>query len=282
MRSVKKIVSVVLSLLIFLFAVQPAWAWGREGHHLVAIIAQNHINDTTKARLQELLGTETLVSISTWPDEVRHDRDETSGWHYVDIPKNAAFFDEQRDCYQPYASHKGADTDHRDCVVDRIEMFARQLADTNQSKEARLEALKFLVHFVGDVHQPLHAIDEAAGGNQIKIVLFGSTTCGENHPCNLHSAWDSGLIEQTKLDEAAYAQKLESLIQAENLEHHVEGTPADWANESHWFAEGALVEPGGAVDQLYFDHEISVVNERLALAGLRLAHMLDGAFQAHP
>jgi hypothetical protein len=274
---VKKIAGFVLAIFVFFYSVQPAWAWGREGHRIVAIVALNHVSDATKAKLTEILGTETLVSISTWPDEIRHDRDETSGWHYVDIPKNAAFFDEQRDCYQPYANHKGADTDHHDCIVDRIEMFSRQLADTSQSNPVRLEALKFVVHFVGDVHQPLHAIDEAAGGNQIKVVLFGSATCGENHPCNLHGAWDGALIEHTKLDENAYASKLEDLIRAENLQLDVDGTPADWANESHRYAEGALVETGGAVDQIYFDHEISVVDQRLALAGLRLARLLDDA-----
>ena len=274
----KKIAATLLALFSLSYSVQPAWAWGREGHRIVAIIALNHVSDATKAKLQEILAFETLASISTWPDEVRHERDETSGWHYVDIPKSAAFFDEQRDCFTPYANHKGAETDHHDCVVDRIDMFSRQLADPAQSHDARLEALKFVVHFVGDVHQPMHAIDEAAGGNYIKVILFGKQTCYENHPCNLHGAWDEGLIEHTNLDENTYASKLEDFIKEHNLQNHVDGTPADWANESHRYAEGALVEPGTAIDELYFDHEISVVNERLALAGLRLARLLDDVF----
>ncbi len=196
----------------------------------------------------------------------------------MDIPKAAAFFDDARDCYQPYSNHKNADTDHQNCVVDRIDMFAAIAADKSQPKQARIEALKFLVHFVGDIHQPMHAVEEAAGGNQIKVVLFGSKECGENKPCNLHSVWDSALIEHTKLDETEYGQKLEEQIQSEHLEQRPEGRPADWANESHRLAEGALVEQNGIVDELYFQHEISVVDERLALAGLRLAHTLDVVF----
>ena len=262
---------------MFVLAAEPMWAWGVEGHHIVALIAQHHISAKTQAKVQELLGAETLVSVSTWPDEIRHERDEAAGWHYVDIPKSAAFFDEARDCYQPYSNHKDSDSDHHNCVVDRIDLFARVVADRTQTKEARKEALKFLVHFVGDIHQPMHAIDEAAGGNQIKVVQFGSASCGENRPCKLHSMWESGLIEHTKLNESAYAQKLESLIQIAELEQRAHGTPADWANESHQLAEGALLPPGALVDELYFQQEIGVVDQRLALAGLRLAQALDDA-----
>ncbi len=256
---------------------KPLGAWGRQGHHIVALIAEKHISAETKAAVKELLGDETLVSVSTWPDEIRRDRDETAAWHYVDIPKSAAFFEPVRDCFQPYNNHKGADADHHNCVVDRIDLFARIVGDKNQPKSTRVEALKFLVHFVGDIHQPMHAIDEAGGANQIKVVQFGSPTCGGDRPCNLHSVWDGGLIEHTKLDEAAYAKKLEGMIEAEHLERRAAGRAADWANESHQAAEGALLEPGGLADELYFQQEIGVVEQRLALAGLRLALALNTA-----
>lgn len=80
-------------------------------------------------------------------------------------------------------------------MVDRIEIFKKVLSDSNASRNDRIEALKFLVHFVGDVHQPMHAIGEAAGGNGIGLTEFGSTLCGRR-PCHLHGAWDSGLIER--------------------------------------------------------------------------------------
>ncbi|MBV9442450.1 MAG: hypothetical protein JO217_07120 [Acidobacteriaceae bacterium] len=275
--NVKKSAYILLFSLCQLLVASPVFAWGAKGHRIVAIIAQNHIQASTKAQIARLLGEETLVTISTWPDEIRKDRDETSGWHYVDIPKAAAFFDNERDCYQPYSNHKNSDVDHQNCVVDRIDYFARIVSDTSQPKEKRVEALKFLVHFVGDIHQPMHAIEEAAGGNGIKVTLFGNATCGEEHPCNLHGVWDSGLIDHTGLDEAAYAEKLQREIEAGNLSHRIEGRPADWANESHRIAEGALVEQNGVIDELYFQHEISVLDEQLAVAGLRLAHILDVA-----
>lgn len=254
------------------------FAWGREGHHIIALLAQSRLNDTAKARIAELLGAETLAQASTWPDEIRKDHEETAGWHYVSIPRTAAYFDEARDCFQPDTKRKGAETDHHNCVVDRIDIYARQLLDNSLAKPTRVEALRYMVHFLSDLHQPMHAIDEARGGNDIKIVQFGNATCGIDHPCNLHGVWDSGLIEHAEPDEVAYMHRLEILIAKDSLDRLPEGTPRDWANESHALAEGALLENGGLADQVYFDHEISNVDRRLALAGIRLSHMLNEIF----
>lgn len=264
-----------VALLLAFSAPVQLLAWGREGHHIIALLAASRLSDAAKVRVSELLGTETLAAASTWPDEIRKDHEETAGWHYVSVPRNAPFFDHARDCFQPNAGRKGADTDHNDCVVDRIDIYARQLADTSQPKVARVEALKYLVHFVSDLHQPMHAIDEGRGGNDIHIIQFGNSTCGTDRPCNLHGLWDSGLIEHAEPDEVAYMHRLDVQIARENLECLPEGTPRDWANESHIMAEGALLENDGLADQVYFDHEISKVDHRLALAGIRLAHMLN-------
>ena len=261
-----------LTALLLLFSVPTQiFAWGREGHHIIALLAQSRLNETAKARIIELLGTETLAEASTWPDEIRKDHQETAGWHYVSVPRNAPFFDEPRDCFQPDPTHPGSDTDHHNCVVDRIDIYARVLADNTQPKTARLEALKYLVHFVGDLHQPMHALQEGHGGNDIKIVQFGSPNCGTDRLCNLHGLWDSGLIEHANPDEISYMHHLDVLIAADALDRLPEGTPQDWANESHLRAEGALLENGGIADQVYFNHEISVVDQRLALAGIRLS-----------
>jgi len=127
-------------------------------------------------------------------------------------------------------------------VVDRIEYFKRVLGDKSASRDDRIEALKFIVHFVGDVHQPFHAIGEAKGGNGVHVIEFGSDRCGR-YPCNLHSAWDSGLIEHTGMDEEGYVAHLEQLISREHL--RASGNPADWANESFALAKTAWVNDGG-------------------------------------
>jgi hypothetical protein len=160
-------------------------------------------------------------------------------------------------------------------VVDRIEYFKQILGDKNAPREDRIEALKFIVHFVGDVHQPLHTIGEAKGGNGIHVIEFGSSRCGR-YECNLHAAWDSGLIQQTGMDEEAYVEHLDRLIS----EHHLRasGNPADWANESFALAKAAWVNDGGSVDEQYYRQQIKVVDEQMALAGLRLADLLNEVF----
>jgi hypothetical protein len=260
---------------LLLFMPLAATAWGPEGHEIVADLAQSHLNENPKAEIRALIGDASLASIANWADEIRHDRDETYNWHFVDIPTNAPGFSDERDCFLPNNKHKDAATDHHNCVVDRIEIFEHVIGDRNAPREERIEALKFLVHFVGDVHQPFHAIGEAAGGNGISVVEFGSAECGQR-PCNLHGAWDSGLIRHTGMSTEEYVARLETLIADEHLT--ATGKPEDWANESHNDAKSAWLTDGSQIDDSYYKKEISVVDERLALAGLRLAAMLNAAF----
>jgi hypothetical protein len=269
-----KKIAAILALLSFLPA--QIFAWGPKGHAVIADIAASRLTATTRANLDLLLGNNSLASISTWPDAIRGDRDETYGWHFVDIPTSAAGFDEARDCFRPQDSdkHPSAATDHHNCVVDRINMFGQVLADSNATERDRLEALLFLVHFVADVHQPLHAIEEARGGNDIKVVVFGIDQCG-NNPCNLHGVWDSALIEHTGYTEEQYVSHLNELIARNHWEQKAGGSPADWANESHREAIQALVKNGAAIDEAYYRANIQLVDERLALAGLRLAALLN-------
>jgi hypothetical protein len=260
----------------------PSLAWGPEGHQIVADIARSHLTETARSHIRELLGNDDLAAVSTWADEVRAERPETFGWHFVDIPMSASGFSEQRDCFRLDEKHPQAQADHHNCVVDRIEIFQRVLADKSKPKADRVEALKFLVHFVADVHQPLHAIGEARGGNDIHITEFGSPQCG-NGLCNLHSAWDTGLIEHTSRSGAApfapedYPTVIEGVIASHNLLSRPQGTPEEWANESFHLAQKVWVHDGGSVDEAYFRKNIGSLNERLALAGLRLATLLNQA-----
>jgi hypothetical protein len=104
-----------------------ARAWGPEGHRIVAEVAELHLTATTRRHIRELLGDEDLAAISTWADEVRPQRPETIGWHFVDIPMNANAFSEERDCYRPDDKHPQTKEDHHNCVVDRIGMFQEVL-----------------------------------------------------------------------------------------------------------------------------------------------------------
>jgi S1/P1 Nuclease len=271
LRTIGKLTAV---LLLYLCIPIPSFAWGPEGHRIVAEIARARLSPSARRLIRELIGSDDLASISTWADEIRRERPQTFGWHFVDIPWNAAAFDQSRDCFRP--GDKNALQDHHNCVVDRIEMFREILADKNASAPDRVEALKFLVHFVADVHQPLHAIGEARGGNDIHVVEFGLDQCG-SRPCNLHALWDEGLIEHAHRSQSGYILHLENLITRRRLEARAIGTPEDWANQSFHLAHDVWLTDGSRVDEAYYDKHISMVDERLALAGIRLARLLNNA-----
>jgi hypothetical protein len=262
------------TVLITVFVPVQLFAWGAKGHQIVGDIAASRLAPQTKKNLKVLLGHETLASVSTWADDVRKQHDESYDWHFVDIPKDAPGFDDTRDCFRLQDKHKDAQTDHHNCAVDRIEIFRKVLADENASREQRLEALKWVVHFVGDLHQPLHAIEEARGGNDIKLPVFGSPQCGD-YPCNLHWTWDNMLLEHTGLSEQQYVHREQALIRAERLDLKADGGPIDWANESHLEARKILDQKPASVDEAYFQANIHLVNQKLALAGLRLAALLN-------
>lgn len=267
-------IKLIASVLLATFIPTQLSAWGTKGHAIVADIAASRLTPVTRKNLQLLLGNDSLASIASWADLVRKERDESYNWHFVDIPKDASGFSRERDCFRPQDKHKDATTDHHNCVVDRIESFQKVLADENASRNDRMEALKWIVHFVGDLHQPLHAIDEARGGNDIKLAVFGSAKCGD-YDCNLHWTWDDLLIQHTGLAEEDYVRRLNELIAQKHLEKQAGGTAVDWANESHLQARHILDPRPVAVDEAYYQANIELVNEKLALAGLRLASLLN-------
>ncbi len=263
-------------LLLAAFIPAQLFAWGPKGHAIVADIASSRLTPAARKNLQLLLGGNSLASIASWADSVRKERDESYGWHFVDIPKDAPGFSEERDCFRPQDKHKNADVDHHNCVVDRIAMFQKVLGDESASTPDRLEALKWLVHFVGDLQQPLHAVEEARGGNDIKLPVFGSPKCGD-YDCNLHWTWDTLLLEHTGLSEEDYVARLNELIAQKHLEKQAGGTAVDWANESHLQARRILDQKAASVDEAYYQANIDLVNEKLALGGLRLAAVLNSA-----
>jgi hypothetical protein len=158
--------------------------------------------------------------------------------------------------------------------VRKIDEFVKVLINKEASREDRAEALKFIVHFVGDIHQPMHAVGEAAGGNGIPVRFLGSYSCGP-HRCNLHVVWDSSLILHAGLSREEYAHREEELITTEKLVPQATGTPQQWANESVRLAQAAWATEGSDLDERYYAEQIKVVDRQLALAGLRLATLLN-------
>lgn len=277
LEGMKKLRAAALPLLLTL----PAYAWGPQGHKLVALVAMDHLTPVARKNVRALLGPETLADVASWPDAYRPNETQTASWHYVDIPADAETYNRDRDCpTQPTVKLGSANDKWRDCVVDRILFFEARVADTTLDPPDRAVALKYLVHFVGDLHQPFHAYGPEKGANGIAVVEFGSETCGR-YNCNLHSVWDSGLILHRHLNDEQYHALLEK-----GLKQTPPGLGADdpavWAAGSKALAMQALVPNHGVVDEAYFTREIPVVDRQLELAGLRLAAVLNRVFTAQP
>ena len=240
----------------------PASAWKETGHRVVARVAEAHLSPEARRAVQALLRPgETLRSASTWADDfvARPEGRATACWHVVLLPKGAREYDERRDC------PKGC------CIVRAIEVQRTRLEDKSQPLGERRRALRFLVHLVADIHQPLHAgRREDGGGGEISVRFFGSTA-------NLHWVWDSGLIERAGLDEETLAERATEAIPPSLSQ----GGPADWANESHRLAlaRAYRVGRGGVIGEAYWRENFPVVLRRLGEAGLRLARMLEEALR---
>jgi nuclease S1 len=263
-----------------LLAAASLESWGPQGHRLVATVAANHLTPAARAHVASLLGGESLAGVSVWADSYLHGNNQTSFWHYVNIPAEATRYDRNRDCpRQPGVAAGGRGDAWRDCVVDRIRYNEERLANRSLDRSDRAVALKFLVHLIGDLHQPFHAIGVERGGNGIPVRVFGSSTCGygdgARFACNMHGLWDSELIARRKLNDRAYVAELERQITARRWV--ASGSAAEWAMESHALARAALLPPQGDADEAYYRAHIGVIEERLALGGLRLAAALNRA-----
>jgi hypothetical protein len=266
----------VAGLMLIGFAVPQGWAWGREGHRLTALVAESYLTPETRAKVDELLradskSRETLADIAPWADEYRQSHPETAGWHYVDIPAAQARYDRLRDCP---ASATDPKSPWRDCITDRILYFEGRLGDETLSLQERAIALKFLVHLMGDIHQPFHALGDERGGNSIAVSFLGSSQCDTNR-CNLHGVWDDSMIQERRLSEAKYTATLLQEIQDNHWERLAGGEPTAWANISHKYAVDALVANGTVVPRKYYEEEVKVVDAELALGGMRLARALN-------
>jgi hypothetical protein len=257
--------------LLLCMAVPQSWAWGREGHRLTALVAEQYLTPETKAQVAKLLGKDTMVDIAPWADAYRSEHPETGKWHYVDIPGTTAKFDRSRDCPVSASDPKSP---WRDCITDRILYFEGRLGDESLSKEERIIALKFVVHLLGDIHMPFHAMGDDRGGNNISVNYMGSSACG-TYRCNLHGVWDDTIIEDQGLNEKKYTERLLQEIKDNQWERMSGGEPTTWANISHHYAVLALAPNGALLTHEYVTEESKVVDAQLALGGLRLARVLN-------
>lgn len=261
----------IVGTLMFTLAAPQSWAWGRDGHRITALVAESYLTPETKAAIAALLHGQKISDIASWADDVRSSHPETGPWHFVDIPKDQPKFDRDRDCPVSKADPKSP---WRDCITDRILYFEGRLGDETLPEDQRAEALKYLVHFMGDIHQPFHAIGDARGGNGISVAFMGSNQCG-SYKCNLHGVWDESILEHRGLSNEKYRDLLLKEIKENNWERMSGGEPTTWANVSHHYSADAFAPNGALLDHKYVEEETKVVDAELALGGLRLARVLN-------
>ena len=253
----------------------PVLAWGQEGHAIVAEIAQRHLAPQARIRIGRILGPGvSLASIATWADDVRNARPNTYNWHFVDMHRNDDHFDEKRDC--PLDPKRG------DCIIKAIDRNRQQLSSPRTSTANKREALKFLVHFIGDLHQPLHTVLENAGGTLVSVRFFKNPT-KEKVATKLHFVWDSGLIQRCVWNWSAYLVHLQNeWLATKPLKDSARGSVIVWAEEAHHAAQLPLfsVDENADLGDDYVKAALPILDRQLALAGLRLARVLNEEFGA--
>jgi hypothetical protein len=244
-------------------------SWGATGHRTIGKIAENHLTPQAQAAIKDLLDSESLADVSTYADKVRSQEKYkyTSPWHYIDVEaglsesdfKKAALEQNEANVYQALAK----------CENDLIE--------PGKSREEKIFALKFIVHMVGDLHQPMHVSrKEDQGGNKIKVTFLGK-------PGNLHGLWDSGLPEHEGLSYDQLAVKVDHATKKQ-IKTWQQDDVMTWLYESYQISEKLYADAAKTpdFDEAYYKAHIPVFEGRMAQAGIRLAGVLNEIFKGGP
>jgi len=246
-----------------LIHVSLAYPWGDKGHEIIAYIAQKHLTEQAREQVQGLLKDSSFVEAGIWPDHEGRKIPDMNPFHYVNFPEDATTYDRSRDCPDG------------NCVIEAISWYQRVMVDKEAPLNVRRIALRYVIHLIGDIHQPLHAgYRKDRGGNDIYVSFRG-------REMSLHKLWDSGLLESEESSAAKIANRINTRLTSKELREWQGGSPALWALESFEFARTCAyrVPETGKITEEYSRRAMSVIEERLAQAGIRLAWILNQAFK---
>ena len=240
-------------------------AWGVVGHRAVAKIAENHLSGKAKQQIAQLLGTERVPLVSTWADEARYSPEWsfTAPWHFINLPdnlNNEQFATQVKGMKEPNA-------------YLALQQNMAVLKDPNKTKEEKVVALKFVIHIVGDVHQPMHVSRaEDQGGNKILVKYQGKDS-------NLHSLWDSGLVEYEGCTYSEMAKAFDHAGGAQ-IKQWQKADPVQWLFESYQISQQLYGEAAKSTsfDYRYTPAHLPTVEERILQAGIRLAGVLNSIY----
>jgi len=250
---------IVIALLCCTLPAGPAFAWGQTGHRVTGAIADPYLSGVARARVRLLLGTESLAQAATWPDDMRSDPAEfwqkiASPWHYVTIPAGR--------------THAEAGAPPEGDAVTALARYRQVLRDPDASLDDKRLALRFTIHIIGDLHQPLHAGRPGdRGGNDVKVTWFGDQT-------NLHSVWDSGMIDSRQLSHSELAGWLAGAITPEQVIAWSSADPEVWIAESVALRE-TLYPASPKLSYAYAYQFGRALDGRLSRGGVRIAAWLN-------
>lgn len=267
------------SLMVSVVTVAPAEAYGPDGHRIVCDLAWRYLSNETRTEIDRLVELDPefdhFRDVCSWADDVRGSTHRhTAPWHYINQTRDDPHVDAE-DCAED------------GCITSAIDLHAGIFVDRSRSDEDRLEALKFLAHWMGDIHQPLHvSIEGDRGGNDINVLWRGERRT------NLHRVWDSEILLDYMAETWPYiddgdrwaqlADQLAADIPLNGISVYTPLAPVDWAQESHdivrsrgfayyWARAEEMIEPGDA----YYARNLPVSLQRLKQGGVRLAGLLN-------
>jgi hypothetical protein len=248
-----------------LYVPLQSMSWGTEGHRVAGQIAESYLTPKARKAIREILGYETIAIASTWADFIKSDPAYSylSSWHYIDFDRAYTYPE-----MQEYLNH--------DTNVDaytKLQFLISELKKKELSKENKALYLKMLIHIAEDVHQPMHAAHaDDKGGNDFKVNWFSS-------PTNLHSVWDSQLIDFQQLSYTEYTAMINHTTAGQRAEWQ-KAPISQWLFESNQIAEKLYTEikPGDTLNYKYNFTHIDIVNQQLLKAGVRLAGVLNAIF----
>jgi hypothetical protein len=260
----RKICPFIIGLLLPL----STFAWGVTGHRVVGEIASKHLTPQARKAVAAILGKQSMAMVSNWPDLIKsdttHQYDHMYHWHFVDLPAHSsrAQFDKL------IPEIKGEN------LYTETEALLKKLKDPSTSQADKKFALTFLIHMIGDMHQPLHVgRDEDQGGNKIQVTWF-------DRPTNLHRVWDEHLVEFQQLSYTEYTQAIDTASLAE-IKRLQSGSIMDWMFESNQLADKVYdyTKPNDKLSYRYNYVFVNNLNEQLLKGGLRLAALLNNTFK---
>lgn len=262
LKTIKRGAIGAAALCVLLAGSAPALAWGKTGHRISGRIAETHLSGQARAKIALLLGNESLADAAVWADEMRSNPDpfwqETAGpFHYVTVPDPSRPID--------VATPPEGD------ALTALEHFAATVRDPRRSRAEKQLALRFIIHIIGDLHQPLHAGGGTdRGGNDVTVTFFGRAT-------NLHSVWDTALVDDQQLSFTEYSDRLMRMTSANDVIGWWSADPRVWIMESVSARAGVYPDtPELSYDYVY--RQRPLVEQRLQQAGIRVAAYLNALF----